>query len=276
MILIFILWTSSASLQHVYSMNYNDDKEQCYVPSLIMHISNLAMTNKDTLPAEFLPVTDIHPDIRISPRYALSENFIGRPFVGYDAPILFLTQQAGEALKAIQDDVAKDGFDLVIYDAYRPQRTVDSFMAWAHDLTDQVMKDAYYPRLHKKNVFEKGFIAKRSSHSRGSTLDLTIIEKSKDVVLPSNRIKRTLHDDFTFTFLDDGTVDMGSHFDLFDEASFHDSPLVSGTAQNNRNYLRAVMIRRAFSPYAKEWWHYTLQNEPYTDTYFDFPFKNYT
>lgn len=219
----------------------------------------------------FVLVTSIHPHIQLSPRYALSENFMGYPFVGYNDPILFLTKEAAQALHHVQEEVSKEGFNLAIYDAYRPQRTVDSFSKWALDLDDDEMKDFYYPRMDKKDLFEKGFIAKKSSHSRGSTVDLTLIHKSKEITLPPQKVTRTLKDGFAFTFLDDGTVDMGSHFDLFDEASFHNSPLVEDAAQKNRVYLRQVMMRHGFKDYEKEWWHYTLINDPYPTTYFDFP-----
>lgn len=221
------------------------------------------------LPEGFCYITDIHKDIRTSVRYAGSDNFIGEPFVKYQKPVIIISEEAAHMLSLIQDRVSKDGFDLVIYDAYRPQATVDSFRRWAENIADQRMKEQYYPRIDKAKVHELGYIARRSTHSRGSTVDLTIIQKDK-ALKASEPIKRKLADGFEFTFLDDGTVDMGSHFDLFDEASWHDSPLVGAEYSKWRNYLRDVMVNYNFEPYSKEWWHYTLAHEPFAETYFDF------
>ena len=225
--------------------------------------------HKHTLPDGFCYITDIHKDIRTSVRYAGSDNFIGQPFIKYEKPVIILTEEAAQTLSLIQDRVSRDGFDLVIYDSYRPQSTVDSFAVWAENVDDQQMKEHYYPRINKADVHTLGYIAKRSTHSRGSTVDLTLIEKEK-TLMPSNPVKRTLTDGFEFTFLDDGTLDMGAHFDLFDEASWHDSPLIEEKYSKWRNYLRDVMVMYNFKPYSKEWWHYTLELEPFPETYFDF------
>lgn len=197
---------------------------------------------------------------------------MGRPFVGYIDPVIILTKEAAQALRRAQNYVRNDGFDLVIYDAYRPQSTVNSFTPWANDDDDQAMKTLYYPRILKSEVHARGYIAKRSQHSRGSALDLTLIEKDKSMHT-SIQQKRTLSDGTEFIFLEDGTVDMGTHFDLFDEASQHDSPLINKECAARRNYLRTAMEGCGFEPYVNEWWHYSLRNEPYPDTYFDFPVK---
>lgn len=223
------------------------------------------------IPDGFAYLREIDDRICQSVRYAMNDNFMGRPFFDY-APTIIMTEAAALSLRKVQDFVSKDGFDLVVYDAYRPQTTVDTFTPWANDMDDQSMKDCYYPRIDKSEVHALGYIAKRSQHSRGSAVDLTLIRMG-DVIKESVPIKRTLTDGTSFTFLDDGTVDMGAHFDLFDEASWHDSPLIQPEYLHWRNYLKHAMVSCGFEPYSKEWWHYSLKNEPYPETYFDFPIR---
>ncbi len=220
----------------------------------------------------FVYLHSIHPDIRISNRYHSQDNFLGRPFPHYFNNVLILSTQAAKALLHVQETVSKDGFDLVIYDGYRPQTTVNAFVTWAEDITDQTMKTLYYPRVDKEQVFELGYIAKRSSHTRGSTVDLTLIKKNKPLQ-PTRKMVRQLNDGFAFTYLDDDTVDMHTHVDLFDKASHHDTDLVPEQALKWRNYLRSAMVSVGFTPYKNEWWHYTLAREPFPDTYFDFPVR---
>ena len=222
------------------------------------------------LPQGFTYLSEIDPRIHQSPRYAMDDNFLGRPIPSYNTPTIILTEKAAEALSRAQAFVHKDGFDIVVYDAYRPQTAVDAFALWATDLNDLSMKEYYYPRIDKSNVHELGYIAKRSQHSRGSAIDLTLI-RSGHHVKDSVPVKRIMTDGTPFTFLDDGTVDMGAHFDLFDEASWHDSPLIEAEHLYWRNYLRHVMVSSGFEPYSKEWWHYALKQEPYPETYFNFP-----
>ncbi|KKQ33024.1 MAG: D-alanyl-D-alanine dipeptidase [candidate division TM6 bacterium GW2011_GWF2_37_49] len=221
----------------------------------------------------FVYLSEIDPTIIISPRYSTTENFVGKIVDGYKQPVIILTKQAAEALKQVQQEVVKDGYNLVVYDAYRPQRAVNHFMLWSTNIADQTKKSYYYPRVDKDKVFELGYVAARSGHSRGSTVDLTIIKLEKSLH-PIQEIKRTLLDGFEITLLDDGTVDMGSSFDLFDEASHHQNNLIEEQFKHLRNYLMTAMIKHGFKPYAEEWWHYTLKNEPYPASedisYFDF------
>ncbi len=222
------------------------------------------------LPEGFTYVNTLHPDCRISDRYQSTDNFLGRPFPHYYNGAIILSTHAAEALILVQEAVAKDGFDLVFYDGYRPQTTVDAFIAWGSDIADQKMKAEYYPRVDKAHTFDLGYIAKRSGHTRGSTVDLTLIEKGKKLQ-QTQKVRRQLTDGFEFTYLDDNTVDMHTHVDLFDNASHHDTDLVPKEATARRNYLRSAMVAAGFKPYSKEWWHYTLADEPFPETYFDFP-----
>lgn len=221
----------------------------------------------------FVYMHEVDPTILISPRYASRENFVGVPIEGYKKCEVVITRQAAEALQRVQADVFRDGYSLVIYDAYRPQRAVENFVRWSSDMNNQAQKYQYYPRVNKSDVFELGYIAKRSSHSRGSTVDLTLIKRENKLhdVRESSRV---LLDGFAIKFLDDGTVDMGSSFDLFDVASHYQNELIPAEYMEMRIYLKEVMEKHGFENYAKEWWHFTLKNEPYPasqdDSYFNF------
>jgi D-alanyl-D-alanine dipeptidase len=221
----------------------------------------------------FVYLHEIDPTILTSPRYSTVENFVGCVVDGYKKPVIVMTKQAAEALKKVQQAVAADGYSLVVYDAYRPQRAVNHFMRWSRDVKDQAKKSQYYPRVDKADVFKLGYVAERSGHSRGSTVDLTLIKKG-DSLHPIQEKTRKLLDGFTITLLDDGTVDMGSSFDLFDTASHFENALIGKPFKSLRTYLQTMMIKFGFKPYAEEWWHFTLKDEPYPaaedSSYFDF------
>ncbi|MBB5760287.1 D-alanyl-D-alanine dipeptidase [Methylorubrum rhodinum] len=198
----------------------------------------------------FVDAAGIVPGLAVEMRYAGSDNFVGRPIAGYEAPRCLLTPQAARALARVQADLAPEGLGLKVFDCYRPVRAVADFAAWARDPADTRMKPAYFPRTDKADLFRLGYIAERSSHSRGSTVDLTLVRRA------------------------DGTeLDMGTPFDLFDEASATDSNLVGPAARANRLRLRAVMIRAGFVPYPQEWWHFTLNDEPFPTRAFDRPVR---
>jgi zinc D-Ala-D-Ala dipeptidase len=220
------------------------------------------------LPDGFTYLDQVDPTIQISMRYYSNDNFAGTRIDGYKRPRIIMTKQAAAALKKVQQDVAKDGYCLVVYDAYRPQKAVDHFMRWGADLIEQKMKPEYYPDLDKKSVFDLGYIAKKSGHTRGSTVDLTIIKLGNSLKNPSFQIRTINGNDIPF--LDDGTVDMGSSFDLFDDASHHDSPKMTPEYNAQRKYLRSKMEARRFKILKEEWWHYILKNEPFPNTYFNF------
>lgn len=223
------------------------------------------------LPSGFVFLAEVDPTIIESPRYATAQNFLGRPVPGYVKPAIVSTRVAAEKLSLVNQEFQTLGYNLVVYDGYRPQCAIDAFRAWSSDAKDQVAKALYYPTLTKYDVITQGYLGtKKSSHGRGSTFDLTIIPKGVPLT-PIQVTHRTLcSTGEQIPFLDDGTVDMGSSFDLFHTASHHDAPLVSAQALKMRNLFRGVMKKYNFREYQQEWWHYTLNGEPYPDTYFEF------
>jgi len=204
----------------------------------------------DSTPPGFVDLQTMLPDVILDIRYYGSDNFIGRPIEGYLAPKALLSSEAALALAAVQKEANSMGFQLKIFDAYRPQRAVDHFVRWAAEIEDTLTKSRYYPDVDKKDLFALKYIAERSGHTRGSTIDLTLVDMATGEEL-----------------------DMGSTFDLFGEKSHHGSPLVNEQQSSNRMLLKELMLRHGFKHYPEEWWHYTLVNEPYPDTYFDFSVK---
>ncbi|CAF0891141.1 unnamed protein product [Rotaria sordida] len=227
------------------------------------------------LPLGFVYVHDIIPDIQISLRYASEENFIGHIINGYLSNVSIITEAAAIGLKQAQLLAKKNGYELVIYDGYRPQKSVNQFVNWSQNLNDsQIKKKFYYPHINKEDLFKFGYIAEKSGHTRGSTIDLTLILLGKYVQIPLKPIERNLTDNSTIFYLDDGTIDMGSSFDLFDDASHTNSTLVNKIYQEKRLMLKNLMEQAGFINYDQEWWHYTLKNEPFPDTYFDFDIES--
>jgi D-alanyl-D-alanine dipeptidase len=206
--------------------------------------------SEQTLPQGFVDAANAAPGLVVDMRYAGSRNFVGRPIAGYDAPRCVLTREAAFALAAVQRDLAVSGRGLKVFDCYRPARAVADFAAWARDLDDQAMKQEYYPNVDKTQLFALGYIAERSGHSRGSTVDVTLIDLSTGAEL-----------------------DMGTSYDLFDPRSWPSDTSVSAEAQANRRALQEVMVAHGFRPLREEWWHFTLNGEPRPDTYFDFPVR---
>lgn len=200
------------------------------------------------LPEGFSYIGEVIPDIRLELRYFTQDNFIGVPIDGYLAPRGIMTTEAARALRKVQTELKPFGLGLKIFDAYRPQQAVDHFVRWAEDISDTLMKASYYPEVKKRNLFKEGYIAARSGHSRGSTVDLTVISLADGVEL-----------------------DMGGSYDFFGVASWPDHPDLSPTQRSNRLLLRTLMTKHGFKPYDKEWWHFTLLDEPFPDTYFTFP-----
>ncbi len=213
-------------------------------------VSLAVVSNRNQLPEGFVYVTDVIPTAILEIRYSGEDNFVGAVVDGYEAPKAILTLEAAQALKKAADILQEQGYYIKIFDAYRPQRAVNHFIRWAQDLDDTKMKGKYYPDLDKSVLFELGFIAERSGHSRGSTVDLTMV------------------------YISTGEeVDMGSGFDFFGKISNHGTDLITEEQERNRNILRDAMVSAGFEVYPEEWWHYKLKDEPYPDTYFDFPVK---
>lgn len=199
-------------------------------------------------PSGFVLLADFVPGIVQEIRYYSTYNFIGDRIDGYEEPVALLTKEAARALKAAANEANVQGYRLKIFDAYRPANAVRHFVLWGIEDLDLRMKPYFYPDLEKQELFKQGYIAKQSSHSRGSAVDLTLLDM------------RTGKE-----------VDMGSPFDLFSEVSHPDSQAVTKAQYENRMFLQKLMVRNGFQPIDCEWWHFSLKNEPYPDVYFEFP-----
>ena len=233
--------------------------KKAFTPVFIALISLLIVTcspidskNSTELNSTFQELNDgISDDLEkfeISIRYFSNNNFIGRPIPGYYANKAFLTREAADALLLAQRDFIKQGYRLKIYDAYRPQTAVDYFSAWAADLEDSQNKSQYYPNINKSQLFADGYIAAKSGHSRGSAVDLTLLE------------------------IESGNeLDMGSPWDFFDPISWVENNQITDQQRANRKLLASVMVIHGFKPLKEEWWHFSYIEEPFPETYFDFP-----
>jgi D-alanyl-D-alanine dipeptidase len=217
---------------------------------LFLCVTSINVVNASALPSGFVYLSDVAPTIVLDMRYANSANFIGTPIDGYIKPVAIATKEATIALNNVQTDLQRFGLSLKIYDAYRPQRAVDHFVRWAKDLTDVCKQTEYYPKVAKEVLFQEGYIASKSGHSRGSTFDLTLVS------IDNKGAPREL--------------DMGTPFDFFDPKSGSEYADLTATQRANRVLLKTVMVKQGFKPYPKEWWHFTLKEEPYPDTYFNF------
>ncbi|WP_435872548.1 M15 family metallopeptidase [Micromonospora globbae] len=220
----------------------------------------------------FVVLGDVDPRILTDIRYATPHNFVGRPITGYTEPLCLLTRRAAEALRRVQDAALAGGHSLKVYDCYRPVPAADDFVAWAERPDEQQMKAEFYPHVDKARLFEDGYIGAPTAHSRGSTLDLTLVDVPAPTQPPyvpgqplvactAPRAQR----------FPDNSVDMGTGFDCFDTRAHTADPAVTGTARENRMLLRRLMTDAGFVNYDREWWHYRLRDEPYPDTYFDAP-----
>lgn len=223
---------------------------------------------------DLVDIRDWIPDIELDIRYATDHNFIGRPIPGYEAPKCLLTPRAAAALASVQASLRRSGLSLKLYDCYRPQRAVDDFVAWAEDLNDQRMKPEFYPQVDKRRLFSDGYIASRSGHTRGSTLDLTIVPVPTPAQpdFAADAPLQSCENPASARFADN-SLDMGTGFDCFSPLSNTLNPAITGTAMENRLLLKSEMAEQGFRNYAEEWWHYTLVDEPYPDTYFDVPVR---
>lgn len=218
----------------------------------------------------FVYLDQVAPSILQNIVYAGEQNFIGRKIDGYIQGRAILSEQAAKALVNVQEEIQNDGYSLLVYDAYRPQKAVDQFMRWSSDANDTKMRELYYPYVAKSELVELGYIVRRSAHSRGSTVDVTLVVSGQNVAKTPDIIKRKLKCGREFHHLYDGSVDMSSSFDLFDEVSSHNSKLILPESAKYRAYLSDKMQKHGFARYDKEWWHYTLRAEPFPDTYFNF------
>ncbi|WP_432945559.1 D-Ala-D-Ala dipeptidase VanX [Kribbella sp. CA-253562] len=201
--------------------------------------------------ADFVFVDEFVPGVRWDCKYATWDNFTGRPVDGYLANRIVGTRALGEALKTARDKAASSGFGLLLWDGYRPQRAVRRFLSWSEEPEDGRTKARHYPNLDRSEMFARGYVSAKSGHSRGSTVDLTLYH------------------------LDNGELAaMGGDHDLMDPVSHHGAPGIGRAEAENRQVLRSIMESSGFGAYDCEWWHYTLVNEPYPETYFDFPVES--
>lgn len=202
-------------------------------------------------PSGFVVLTDVVPDVLLEMRYYSTFNFVGTRVDGYDEPIALMTREAAQALKEVSDEAMSLGYRIKIWDTYRPQMAVDHFCRWGENVSDTLTKRYFYPYLDKDVVFDQGYIARRSGHSRGSVADLTLVDM------------KTGRD-----------LDMGYGFDWFGGESHPDYKGITEEQFNNRMLLRKLMLKHGFLPIEEEWWHFVLKDEPYPDTYFTFPVRD--
>lgn len=220
-----------------------------YIFSIITFSLSIIGTSQE-LPKGFSYVKDFAPSIQKELRYCSHNNFMGVPVDGYEEPVLITSTKTAMALAKVQKELVKKGLSLKVFDAYRPQTAVNHFVRWARIPNDTLTKKQYYPDVNKRHLFKLGYIATKSGHSRGSSVDLTIVHIATNTEL-----------------------DMGSPYDFFGVISHPDYKNLTKQQKANRYLLRKVMVANGFRPYKNEWWHFTLNNEPFPKTYFDFPIK---
>lgn len=211
---------------------------------------NSAATVAEGTKYGFVSISEVIPDVILEIRYHSTYNFVGTRVDGYDEPVALLTRQSADSLKVVNDELKEKGYRLKIFDAYRPQCAVDHFVRWAKDVNDTAMKPYFYPELTKDRLFPEDYICLKSGHTRGSTVDLTLFD------MKTGR-----------------EADMGGTFDYFGDLSHPDCKNVTPEQKSMRMLLRDAMVKHGFKPFDSEWWHFTLDNEPYPDTYFNFPIR---
>ncbi|MDO9106210.1 MAG: M15 family metallopeptidase [Methylovulum sp.] len=219
----------------------------CLLVFALLVFTATTHANPPLIPQDFAYLDDVIPGIRLEMDYYTAHNFVGKPIDGYIKPRAILSRPAADALAAVQQELSAFGLGLKIFDAYRPQRAVNHFVRWAADPDDNLMKSKHYPNIDKSKLFKEGYISSHSGHSRGSTVDLTLVSLSGE------------------------DIDMGGIFDFFGPESWPTAPTPSPSQRAHRMLLQTVMEKHGFAPYSQEWWHFTLKNEPYPDIFFDFP-----
>ena len=217
---------------------------------ILWFLISIISSRAQELPQGFVYLSDVDYSIKSELRYLSNNNFIGKPIDGYLKSCVILTRETALALHKVQQKLLKNGMSLKIFDAYRPQQAVNHFVRWAKVLSDTLMKKKYYPNVPKSELFKRGYIASKSGHTRGSTVDLTIVNLKTGKAL-----------------------DMGSIYDFFGIVSHPFYKDISKKSKHNRMLLRNIMLTHNFKPYENEWWHFTLKNEPFPKKYFNFPVK---
>ncbi|AFH49144.1 D-alanyl-D-alanine dipeptidase [Ignavibacterium album JCM 16511] len=241
-----------------------------FITFLIYIIFTSPFNAYSQIPDGFVEIREIIPDIVIDLRYYSNHNFLGRQVEGYKANKCYITKAAADSLAKVQEELKSFGLSLKVYDAYRPQRAVDDFVKWAKDLSDTLTRKEFYPTVEKSRLFADGYIAEKSGHSRGSTVDLTIVP----IPVPDQPEFDFDNQCECFKSVDerfkDNSLDMGTGFDCFHPLSHTMNNEISPQQRANRMLLYSLMTKHGFKNLPEEWWHYTLTDEPYPDTYFDF------
>ena len=225
-------------------------KHSLSIQTILLSILLFSCSAQKGIPSSFVNLKELIPNLEIDLRYLGNHNFLGRPVRGYDSEKVFITKEASSALVSVQKELNTQGLGIKVFDAYRPQKAVNDFKEWALKLEDTVARKKFYPEVDKRYLFKLGYIAEKSGHSRGSTIDLTLIYLS-----------------------DKNELDMGTGFDYFGEPSHHDYANLTQEQKDNRTLLRKIMEKHGFKAIEEEWWHYTLKNEPFKDQYFNFNIK---
>ena len=238
---------------------------------LIQLLTVKSCFSESTVPAGFVDIRKMAPSVILDIRYFGPHNFVGEKVDGYNAPKCFLTEKAAKALSKVQEELNGFSLSLKVYDCYRPQRTVNHFVRWAKDINDTKTKNEFYPTVDKTNLFKDGYIAAKSSHSRGSTVDLTIVPVPVPVQedYAPGQMLHACFIPFDKRFKDN-SIDMGTGFDCFHELSHTANRNVELQQRINRMLLKTLMEKHGFKNLYLEWWHFTLKDEPFPDTYFDF------
>jgi zinc D-Ala-D-Ala dipeptidase len=238
--------------------------------SIMMLLPGPALAGS-ALPRGFVYLRDVDPAIVQDIRYAGSHNFVGRPIRGYLAAECILSASAANALEKVQRMLAEKKLSLIVWDCYRPKRAVDDFFQWSRGPTHAEMKAEFYPRTDKARLFALGYLARRSAHSRGSTVDLGIVPSAfSSVPLPDRSQPLKACTSPKGERFEDGTIDFGTGYDCLDVLANTSNALVGGTALHNRQTLKSLMKAAGFRPYAREWWHFELIDEPFNGDGFDF------
>ena len=225
----------------------------------------------NALPNGFVYIEDIDSTIKVNLKYFITDNFIGRRIPHYNANKGIMTKETAIALSKAQKKFLSEGYSIVIYDAYRPDSSVKYFVEWMNDKNDTIRKKYRYPFIREKNDMKDIYISSRSGHSRGSTVDMSIIKTDKELLTNSVYSER-IFDGKVYPFNDDNTIDCGTSYDLMDPASWADNNNIKFTESqlNNRKFIRNIMESCGFKVLPEEWWHFSLENETFPDTYFDF------
>ena len=231
----------------------------------------LISTSTYALEKGFVYLSDVAPDIIQDMRYATSNNFIGNPIPGYKRGVCIVTKKTAQQLKKIQAKIKPKGYSLKVYDCYRPQKAVDYFATWSKKAKDERKKAEFYPREDKATLFDHDYIALQSGHTRGSTLDLSLVKLKAPTKAHRDHLLRCYST--TPDYQDDNSIDMGTRYDCLDVSANLDYKDLSKKQKANRALLQHLMTSNGFVPYAQEWWHFTLAKEPFPKTYFNFAVK---